>query len=97
MKRARVRRILLRRLAYLEAKISKGTSAPLVEERDALETALRCLGWLDPERVERHVEHAVDRVLPAEQRTVARAQRGDAMVAQASKLVERLQLAARVA
>lgn len=98
MKLSRVKRVLTKRLAWLTAKADGApATAGLAEERDALATLLRCQGMLDQEKVARHIAVCEARVLPAEQRTIARARRGDELAVRVAELVDQVASVARVA
>lgn len=97
MKLTKVKRVLTKRLGYLSAKLEKGWTPHVEEERDALETALRCLGMLEPERVERSTARVLEVIIPAQERTLNRARRGDRLREDVAKLVVALQRAARAA
>jgi hypothetical protein len=98
MKLVRVQRVLTKRLAWLTAKAtSLPKRHPVAQERDALHTLLRCQAMLDVEQVARHAAACESRVLPAEQRTKARAKRGDELVGRVLEFVVRVQRAARAA
>lgn len=98
MKLSRVQRVMLRRLAWLTAKAGDSpASSPLAEERDALSTLLRCQGMLDESVLAKRIVACEDRVLPAEQRTKARARRGDEVIARVEELVDGLVRAMGVA
>lgn len=87
-----VKRVATRRLAYLTARAETSpNSRDIADERDMLDTVLRCLGLLDPERLAIDVANCRERVLPAAARTFARARRGDLLVDQTRKLVADLQ------
>ncbi len=91
MKLQRVKRLLGRRLAWLTAKVEQAPHNRLVEERDALDTAMRCLGMRDDEQLAHDLAQCRERVLPAEQRTVNRARRGDELLTNTKALVRALQ------
>lgn len=91
MKLSRVQRVLTKRLAWLTAKALKSPGNPIyAEERDALHTLLRCQGMLDEEKVARSVARCEERILPVEQRTKARAKRGDDLAVRVQELVAEL-------
>lgn len=89
MKLPRAQRRLRKRLAYLNAKVAAGACFDIVEERDALDLALRILKWRDDDDVELEAEshRAAVRVLPAERRDRARARRGDELRDRVQNLV----------
>ncbi len=98
MKLSRVERVMTKRLAWLTAKAeATPNNKAIVEERDALHTLLRCQGMLDEDQVAVDVAKCEARVLPAEQRTKARAQRGDELAGRVQELVGELGAIARVA
>lgn len=98
MKLARVQRVMTRRLAWLTAKaIEAPTNGAVADERDALHTLMRCQGMLDVEQLARKVVVCEAKVLPAEQRTIARARRGDELVGLVQGLIDGIRQAARVA
>jgi hypothetical protein len=98
VKLSRVARVMTKRLAWLTAKADAvPANKAIAEERDALHTLLRCQGMLDEDQVAVDVARCEARVLPAEQRTKARAQRGDELVGVVQDFVGELHRALRSA
>lgn len=97
MKLVRAQRVLRDRLGYLRAKVEIGASAVIVQERDALDLALRMLGWHDTADVASRSYHAASHILPTERRVRARADRGDELLRRVDDLTVSLVRASRVA
>jgi hypothetical protein len=98
VKLSKVKRLILKRIAYLDAVVEKEPYREwAIDEADALRTLLRCQGMLDEERIEMHHERVSAKVLPAIARVRERAYRHDSLLCEAGELVDAITRAARVA
>ena len=104
MKLTRVKTILTRRLAFLEARL--GAEPPItsrgipresysrnLDERDALRTILRCQGMLDQDdegELAAKVSFVREQVLPTMDRTARRAERGRTLYEHTDELVNQI-------